>query len=233
MTMERQILIVDDDDILLGILSEQIQLHEEFLTATARTAKEGLELAKTDYFDVILMGTKLLDMDGYKACHLMRQSNITSPILMLAGKNTDGDMILGLGAGANGCLEKPFRLGTFFSRLRAHIHQYDRNDDVVISIGQYSFQPSNKTLVHDVDQCKVRLTDKETAILKYLYKAGDKVVSRETLLEEVWGYNANVTTHTLETHVYRLRQKIEPDPSNVTILITEPGGYRLGLQEIK
>jgi DNA-binding response OmpR family regulator len=97
----------------------------------------------------------------------------------------------------------------------------------VFSIGPYRFQPSNKTLVRDTDQCRFRLTDKETAILKYLYRAGEKVVSREVLLDEVWGYNANVTTHTLETHVYRLRQKIEPDPSNVTILITEPGGYRL------
>ena len=81
--------------------------------------------------------------------------------------------------------------------------------------------------MRESDQRKVRLTDKETAILKYLYRAGDKVVSRDVLLDEVWGYNESVTTHTLETHVYRLRQKIEQDPSNVKILITEPGGYRL------
>ena len=73
----------------------------------------------------------------------------------------------------------------------------------------------------------MRLTEKETAILKHLYRAGDKVVSRDTLLGEVWGYNAGVTTHTLETHVYRLRQKIEADPSNARILLTEPGGYKL------
>jgi DNA-binding response OmpR family regulator len=73
---------------------------------------------------------------------------------------------------------------------------------------------------------KIRLTDKETNILKYLYRAGGKVVSREELLTEVWGYNAGVTTHTLETHVYRLRQKIEPDPS-ARLLMTEAGGYRL------
>ena len=79
----------------------------------------------------------------------------------------------------------------------------------------------------DGNQKKIRLTEKETNILKYLYRAGAKAVSREELLAEVWGYNAGVTTHTLETHVYRLRQKIEPDPGNARLLLTEAGGYRL------
>jgi DNA-binding response OmpR family regulator len=73
----------------------------------------------------------------------------------------------------------------------------------------------------------VRLTDKETAILRYLYRAGQKPVSREILLQEVWGYNSGVTTHTLETHIYRLRQKIERDPANAALLVTEAGGYKL------
>ena len=81
--------------------------------------------------------------------------------------------------------------------------------------------------MRETDQRKVRLTDKETAILKYLYRAGDKAVAREKLLDEVWGYNAAVTTHTLETHVYRLRQKIEEDPSTAKLLVTEAGGYKL------
>ena len=99
--------------------------------------------------------------------------------------------------------------------------------DAVFVIGPYSFQPSAKILIETATEKKVRLTEKETSILKFLFRAGDKPVSRETLLDEVWGYNAGVTTHTLETHVYRLRQKIEKDPSNAAILITEPGGYKL------
>jgi DNA-binding response OmpR family regulator len=74
---------------------------------------------------------------------------------------------------------------------------------------------------------KIRLTEKETAILKYLYRAGDRIVTRDVLLSEVWGYNSGVTTHTLETHIYRLRQKIERDPSHAELLITEAGGYKL------
>ncbi|MBT5494999.1 MAG: winged helix-turn-helix domain-containing protein, partial [Alphaproteobacteria bacterium] len=91
----------------------------------------------------------------------------------------------------------------------------------------YTCKPSVKMLIEDASEKKVRLTEKETSILKFLYRAGDKVVGRDTLLGKVWGYNAGVTTHTLETHVYRLRQKIELDPSNAEILVTEPGGYRL------
>jgi DNA-binding response OmpR family regulator len=76
---------------------------------------------------------------------------------------------------------------------------------------------------------KIRLTEKETNILKFLYSASEGVVPRDTLLHEVWGYNAGVTTHTLETHIYRLRQKIEADPSNASLLVTEGGGYRLAV----
>jgi DNA-binding response OmpR family regulator len=227
MATERRILIVDNDDTLIGVLNKQLQLDEGFLATKARTAKEGFELAKTDYFDVILLDVSLPDMDGYDACRLMRQNSVTSPIMMLTRTNSDAGILFGLDAGANDYIAKPFRLGVLLARLRAHIRQHDRSDNVVFSIGPYRFKPSDKVLVRDTDQCKLRLTDKETAILKYLHKAGDKVVSREVLLDQVWGYNASVTTHTLETHIYRLRQKIEPDPSNVKFLITELGGYRL------
>ena len=227
MTVGKRILIVDDDTTLLEMLGEQLQLHEEFTTTGAKSATEALELAKEDYFDVIILDVGLPDMDGREVCRLMRRNGVTSPIIMLTGASTDADTILGLDAGANDYITKPFRLGVLLARLRAHIRQHERSDDAVFTIGPYTFQPGNKLLVHNTDKKKVRLTDKETAILKFLYRAGDKVVSREVLLDEVWGYNAAVTTHTLETHVYRLRQKIEADPSNARILITEPGGYQL------
>jgi len=227
MTTGRRILIVDDDDTLREMLREQLALHEEFVTEGAETGAQAIELAKSDYFDVIILDVGLPDMDGREVCRLMRRNGVTSPIIMLTGADTDADTILGLDAGANDYVTKPFRLGVLLARLRAHIRQHERSDDAVFTIGPYTFQPANKLLVNNDDQKKVRLTDKETAILKYLYRTGDKVVGRDVLLDEVWGYNASVTTHTLETHVYRLRQKIEPDPSNAQILITEPGGYRL------
>ena len=124
-------------------------------------------------------------------------------------------------------LTKPFRLGVLLARLRAQLRQHEQSEDAVFVIGPYTFQPSGKILLDEADQRIIRLTEKETSILKYLYRAGDKAVDRDTLLGELWGYNTGVTTHTLETHVYRLRQKIERDPSKATILVTEQGGYRL------
>ena len=227
MSNDKRVLIVDDDDTLLQMLSEQLQLHEEFAPSGAKTGAEALKLAKEDHFDVIILDVGLPDMDGREVCRLMRRNGVTSPILILTGAVTDADTILGLDAGANDYITKPFRLGVLLARIRAHIRQHERSDDAVFSIGPYTFQPSAKLLVDNSDNRKVRLTDKEAAILKYLYRASDRVVSREVLLDEVWGYSAEVTTHTLETHVYRLRQKIEKDPSNACILITEPGGYRL------
>lgn len=226
MTTGKKILLVDDDDSLRTSLSEQLRLHEEFLTAEAATAAEALETTKGEYFDAVILDVGLPDMDGREVCRLMRRNGVKSPIIMLTGQDTDADQILGLDAGANDYVTKPFRLNVLLARLRAQLRQHEQSEDAVFSIGPYTFQPAHKLLV-DADEQKVRLTEKETAILKYLYRAGDKVVSRDTLLGEVWGYNAGVTTHTLETHVYRLRQKIEAEPSNATILVTEPGGYRL------
>ncbi len=227
MNTGKRILIVDDDATLLQMLSEQLRLHEEFTTTSAESADQALKIVGTDYFDVIILDVGLPDMDGRELCRLMRRNGVKAPIIMLTGAASDADTILGLDAGANDYVVKPFKLSVLLARLRAHIRQHERSDDAVFTIGPFTFQPANKLLVENGTNKKVRLTDKEAAILKYLYRTGDRVIGRDTLLNEVWGYNAGVTTHTLETHVYRLRQKIEVDPSNARILVTEPGGYRL------
>ena len=118
-------------------------------------------------------------------------------------------------------------MGVLLARIRAQLRQHEQSDDAVFTIGPYSLRPSAKLLMDTENNKKIRLTEKETAILKYLYRAGDRVVPRSVLLDEVWGYNAAVATHTLETHIYRLRQKIERDPSNAELIVTEPRGYRL------
>ena len=204
-----------------------MQLHEEFETVVSGTARDALEQIKHHYLDAVLLDVGLPDMDGRETCRLMRRGGVKVPIIMLTGADSDADTILGLDAGANDYITKPFRLGVLLARLRAQLRQHEQSEDAVFSIGPYTFQPSGKLLLDESSQKKVRLTEKETSILKYLFRSGAKAVDRDTLLGEVWGYNAGVTTHTLETHVYRLRQKIEADPSNAVILVTEPGGYRL------
>ena len=226
MSNARQILIVDDDEDLRDSLRDQLALYDEFQIATAATAAEGLEAARSGHLDLVLFDVGLPDMDGREAVKQLRRNGFKAPIVMLTGNTTDSDQILGLDAGANDYIAKPFKFAVLLARIRAQLRQHEQSEDAVFTIGHYTFKPAAKLLLDEKGN-KVRLTEKETSILKYLYRAGEKVVSREVLLHEVWGYNAGVTTHTLETHIYRLRQKIEKDPSSAELLVTETGGYKL------
>jgi len=226
MSNARQILIVDDDEDLRTSLRDQLALYDEFEVAVATTAAEGLDVAKRSHLDLVLFDVGLPDMDGREAVKQLRRNGFKAPIVMLTGNTADSDQILGLDAGANDYVAKPFKFAVLLARIRAQLRQHEQSEDAVFSIGHYTFKPASKLLL-DEKGTKIRLTEKETSILKYLYRAGEKVVSREVLLHEVWGYNAGVTTHTLETHIYRLRQKIEKDPSSAELLVTETGGYKL------
>jgi DNA-binding response OmpR family regulator len=222
----KKILMVDDDEDLREALADQLVLTEEFDVFEAEDGASGLEKAKEAIYDLVLLDVGLPDMDGRELCRLMRKQGVKCPILMLTGHDTDSDTILGLDAGANDYVSKPFKFPVLLARIRAQLRQHEQSEDAVFQLGPYTFKPANKMLMTD-DEKKIRLTEKETNILKFLYRATDGVVARDVLLHEVWGYNAGVTTHTLETHIYRLRQKIEPDPSNARLLVTESGGYRL------
>ena len=226
MSSARTILIIDDDEDLRDSLTDQLALHQEFSMLSADTASHGMETAKSERVDLILLDVGLPDMDGRECCKLLRRNGYKSPIIMLTGQDSDADLILGLESGANDYVTKPFRFAVLLARIRAQLRQHEQSEDAVFTIGPYTFRPAAKTLVDD-NGSKIRLTEKETSILKYLYRSGEKVVTRDILLHEVWGYNAGVTTHTLETHIYRLRQKIERDPSNAELLLTETGGYKL------
>jgi DNA-binding response OmpR family regulator len=223
---ERAILLVDDDSDLREALTEQLALYDEFAIAQEETATAGIKVARENHTDLLIMDVGLPDMDGREAVKLLRKGGFKAPIIMLTGHDTDSDTILGLEAGANDYIAKPFKFAVLLARIRAQLRQHEQSEDAVFTIGHYSFRPAQKLLMEE-DGGKVRLTEKETAILKYLYRAEQKVITRDVLLEEVWGYNSGVTTHTLETHIYRLRQKIEKDPSNATLLVTESGGYKL------
>jgi DNA-binding response OmpR family regulator len=227
MNAGRKVLIVDDDDALRQSLAEQLERDGEFSVIECDTAAAALDAVKRERFDALLLDVGLPDMDGRDLCRQLRSEGLNLPIVMLTAADSDGDTVQGLDAGANDYVTKPFRLNVLLARLRAHLRQSEHRDDAVFAIGPYTFQPGAKMMTDPTRRKKVRLTEKETAILRYLYHAGDRAIGRSTLLGEVWGYNAAVTTQTLETHVYRLRQKIERDPANAEILITEPGGYRL------
>lgn len=224
---EASVLIIDDDPDLRQALVEQFDLEEGFAGLGAASAEAGLAAALAHKPAAIVLDVSLPDMDGIEACLKLRALGVKAPIILLTGAaREEQDQVQGLDAGANDYVLKPFKFSVLLARIRAHLRSHEASDDVVYKIGSYDFRPGMRVLV-DSGQKKIRLTDKEAAILRYLYRSGEKPVGREELLREVWGYNANVTTHTLETHIYRLRQKIEPDAQSPRLLITETGGYRL------
>ncbi|MCY4152888.1 MAG: response regulator transcription factor [Aestuariivita sp.] len=228
MPQVKKILLVDDDDDMREALSEQLVMTEEFEVIEEKNGMDAMSRAKKEVFDLVILDVGLPDTDGRELCRLLRKRGVNSPILMLTGHNTDADAILGLDSGANDYVLKPFKFPVLLARVRAQLRQYEQSEEAVFSLGPYTFRPSMKMLISKNDE-KIRLTEKETSILKFLIRSKDSIVPRDVLLHEVWGYNASVTTHTLETHVYRLRQKIELDPSNARLLVTESGGYRLAL----
>ncbi len=222
----KRILLVDDDDDLRDALSEQLVLTEDFDVFEAADGASAMIKAKEARYDLVILDVGLPDTDGRELCRLMRKQGVKCPVLMLTGHDSDADTILGLDAGANDYVTKPFKFPVLLARIRSQLRQHEQSEDAVFTLGPYIFKPSMKMLITGDDK-KIRLTEKETNILKFLYRAGESVVARDVLLHEVWGYNAGVTTHTLETHIYRLRQKIEPDPTQVRLLVTESGGYKL------
>jgi len=223
----KRILLVDDDEDLRKTLAEQLSQDGEFECFQAGTGAEALVVAKREKLDAVLLDVGLPDADGRQVCHDLRKAHVTVPIIMVTASGGEADTIKGLDSGANDYIAKPFRLGELVARLKAHLRQHALSEDAVLAIGPYTFKPNVKMLVEEKANKKIRLTEKETSILKYLYRAGARSVGRDTLLGEVWGYNAGVTTHTLETHIYRLRQKIEKDPAKAQLLVTDAGGYRL------
>jgi len=226
MSQLRSMLIVDDDKELREALAEQLALSGEFEVAQAATGSEGVARALSLQPDLVIMDVGLPDMDGRDAVRDLRRRAFRRPVIILSGRDSEADTVVGLESGANDYIAKPFRFAELLARVRVQLRQLDASEDAEFRIGPYIFRPSQKTLT-DLQGKKVRLTEKETAILRYLLRADRRPVGRETLLREVWEYNANVDTHTLETHIYRLRQKMETYPNSAQLLVTDPEGYKL------
>ena len=228
MAQLKKILLIDDDEDLCEVLSEQLIMTEHFAVFQSSDGADALEKVKQQVYDLVILDIGLPDIDGHELCRMLRKQGVKCPIFMLTGHGADSDTILMLDAGANDYINKPFKFTILLARIHAQLRQHEQSEDAIFNLGPYTFKPAIKMLLAEGDR-KIRLTEKETNILKFLYRASEGVVPRDTLLHEVWGYNAGVTTHTLETHIYRLRQKIEPDPRNASLLVTESGGYRLAV----
>jgi DNA-binding response OmpR family regulator len=233
MANERPILIVEDDDSLRETLADQLTISGEFSVTQAASIQAAASLLsdQDNRFDAVILDLHLPDGDGRDFCRLLRQQGHKMPIIMLTGSDGDIDVVQGLDAGASDYVTKPCNMAILTARLRGQMRTFENSQDAVFAIGSYTFHPGSKLLREPAKKRRIPLTQKEVGLLKFLYRAGGEMVDRQTLLNEVWGYNAGVTTHTLETHIYRLRQKIEIDPAAVRLVVTQNGGYRLNLAQ--
>jgi DNA-binding response OmpR family regulator len=213
-----RILIVSDDPAFAATLAEQLAAEDGFAPALAGLAEDVPAAVAGHAPDLILIDS------SEELCRHLRDAGSALPIVMLGGS---ADEAASLAAGADEHVARPLRLGPLLARLRARIEDSRKRQEADLVIGPYLFRPRLKLLTGRADGRRIRLTEKETAMLLFLMKGADRPAPRDTLLDAIWGYNSGVTTHTLETHVYRLRRKIEADPANAAILVTEPGGYRL------
>ena len=177
-------------------------------------------------FDAIIVASRLPDTDGASLCARMRRRDIFMPVMLVSLEDNEYDIVRGLDAGANDYVCAPFRMSELRARLRAQIRAYETSEEAVLPIGPFEFRPGSRVLVRRSTGARTKLTDKEASVLKFLYRA-DGPVSRTMLLHEVWGYHARATTHTVETHIYRLRRKIEPKLGQIQLLLNEDGGYWL------
>lgn len=224
MARVQPILIVDGDSAMRETLREQLTRDGAFSVVEAGSAQEaeawlGLAGARCA---AVIMDAMLPDADGHVVCARLRANGLSMPIILLNGQDAasgEDDTIT---------IAKPFRLSALMTMLRASLDASpEMRTAVAIRIGLFDFNQVERVLCDTAGNRRVRLTEKEAAILAFLHRMGDKAASRRDLLRDVWGYNPAVTTHTLETHIYRLRQKIEADPARACLLVTEAGGYRL------
>ncbi len=224
MTPTAKVLLVDPDTALTGALAELFTALGEFTSIAVPNAAEAERIMATDgAIDMVLMATPLPETAPGQACAMIRGKGFKGPLILLRNQNSGPSPAPD---GATDQISKPFRFTVLLARMRAQWRSHEQSDEAVVTIGPYAFQPAKRLLSANGKE-DIKLTDKEAAIVRYLYRARGSAVARETLLEEVWGYNSGVTTHTLETHIYRLRQKIEPVEGEVTLLLTDQGGYSL------
>jgi len=224
---EKKVLIVGRHAAERSFLKDALSLHEELIGIEAETGFSALELIEREEIKAMLIDVDLSDMDGQDLCRLMRRRDVKIPIILLSLHAADSDVILGLDSGASDYVTKPFRTDVLLARLRAQCRYFEQLDDAIFPIGPYAFRPSTKMLTDRKTAKKIRLTEREAAILKCLYRRDGRPAQLNTLLGEIWGRKAAVSPDALKTHIYRLRKKLEPDPNRVQLLVTAPDGYRL------
>ena len=221
-----KILLINNDKDLGEALAFQLLLGEKYQIIETSSETSALAQINNSFCDIVIINSQSPAIKGHDLTKSLRLVGYKKPIIMLINQNSNLDIPNVQNHKADEYIIKPFRYPVLLKSIETQLHKFKKSENTQYSIGNYIFKPNSKILESNKSR-SIQLTEKENNILKFLYKHKGNIVSRETLLHEVWGYNSKVTTHTLETHIYRLRQKIEVDPSEACFLITETGGYKL------
>jgi len=224
MSSSTKILLVNSDRDLSDALIYQLSLNDKYQIIESNEDNVFIQV-NNNSFNIVIINSQPSKLNGHNLTKKLRTSGFKNPIIMLITQSDASNVDNKLTIEVNEYIIKPFKYPALLKSIELQLRQFGKSEDTQHNIGSYVFKPNSKVL--ESKNKSVRLTEKENDILKFLYQNLETIVSREILLHEVWGYNSKVTTHTLETHIYRLRQKIEIDPANACFLITETGGYRL------
>lgn len=223
MSSYTKILLVNSDRDLSEALIYQLSLNDKY--QIIESGGDNVFTQINNSFNIVIINSQPSKLHGHNLTKKLRTGGFKNPIIMLITQSDASNVDNKLTIEANEYIIKPFKYPALLKSIELQLQQFGKTEDAQHNIGSYIFKPNSKVL--ESKNKSIRLTEKENDILKFLYQNLKTIVSREILLHEVWGYNSKVTTHTLETHIYRLRQKIEIDPANACFLITETGGYRL------
>ncbi len=226
--MAKVLIIEDEPNMVLG-LKDSCE-YEGYEVAVARNGKEGLEKATTEKPDIILLDVMLPLMSGIDVCRTLRTRGIETPILMLTARSQEIDKVIGLEVGADDYVTKPFSIKELLARIRAHLRRATKQ---VVDIESFSFgnvELNFKKYAARKGGQVLDLSAREFEILRYLIRRRGEIVTRDQLLDEVWGYRSTPVTRTVDNHIARLRQKIEQDPSEPQHIITV---HRLGYRFIE
>lgn len=227
MTVQRHIMIVDGNAGRRTDLAREVARFG-FAVIQAATAEAATQaLTRAGRADLLLVEAALPDSSGRELIARQRRRGLLLPAILLADMASEDDLVRGLDAGADDYLLRPLRMRELAARIRSQFRVSIGREETDLHVGVLTFRPSTRTAFHPFLTHPVRLTEKEAALLGRLCRAEGRPVSRQTLLREVWGYSPNVSSHTVETHVYRLRRKIEGAAGTPPIVLNDEGGYRL------
>ena len=226
MLQRKNLLLVEDDTIVLSALCELLLASDEYFITKAKNCDDVHLFFKDNHFDLVILNPKMLKGCVQNFLDLLFRVGFSGPIIFSCSVKEITELEAQNTGRLLACVERPFKIVSLLECMRRLLSKYEFSSQALLSIGNIQFYPGSKLIKLQNGQT-VNLTEKETNILKYLYRYRDRIVSKEVLLNEVWSHTTSLTTHTLETYIYRLRKKISGSFAGDELIVTKKGGYQL------